>query len=734
MAVTFLTNIDKEEIDLRPYSRLKPTRWSPGGINDDANGYPNEYNKIANYCSYLLLDDDLIIINEDSEAKIWFYTRNDGQNSPCLGSTSEYLSGKIKVKEIAPKNAKYYVIMVRKKDKSNIDTPDDNGKYYGYYNVTVLNKPDISDIFDYSKYDTPKVYINEINEGDFASIKEKSDLIKCSYTYVNGINIKTGYCTLKWQGSSSIAYPKKNFTIKFYTDKACKTKDSEFEVVQGWGKQYKYVFKADWIDFSHSRNVVSAQLWGDVVKSRSDVNIEGTISNILKNVPNGGAIDGFPMFLIINNEWQGIYNWNIPKDDWTMGMEKKIGKKEVILCASGDNTASFSREAVVGTDDDPTKDYDLEYATNEKNQDGTINQDTLNGIQNSVNNLINKVLATNTMQTDEIPNYIDTEIAKYLDIQSAIDYFIFALLTDNYDGILKNYLLGSYDYELTDDNGERVDYGKWFFGAYDLDSLFGLTVNGQSTSSGNAYRPYNASLVDSITSTHLLFRLLWTYKHAEIKARYEELAKSSMSLSSVITKFTNYINKIPQTAYDADARLWFTVGNTSTNNLTQISDWYSNRLDALNSKLLDADKYETLYTTELIEAQPAISLDGLNLKKVQIYLEVPAMADYTTPPSLYVRLNAANFNSAKQVGFVSSFAKTAAQVIKIIIEKENGEFSADWTVVAASSTLGTINRYATEGNGSYITDKNIEIIHLRSTSSSMYIPAGTKIKIKGVRA
>ena len=82
MAVTFLTDIDNQ------YNRPKPTRWGVGAINNDANGYPNPYNKICNYCSYLLLDDDLIIINKDSEAKIWFYTRNDGQSSPCLGSTT----------------------------------------------------------------------------------------------------------------------------------------------------------------------------------------------------------------------------------------------------------------------------------------------------------------------------------------------------------------------------------------------------------------------------------------------------------------------------------------------------------------------------------------------------------------------------------------------------------------------------------------------------------------------
>lgn len=432
-------------------------------------------------------------------------------------------------------------------------------------------------VFDYTKYDVPKVYIN----GDFASIDEKTDIIKCDYLYENNGATKTGYCTAKWQGSSSLNYPKKNFTIKFYKDEECTSKD-KFEAKTGWGNEYKYCFKADWIDFSHSRNVVSAELWGDVVNSRKDVDTEGTISNILSQVPNGGAIDGFPIFLVINGEWQGIYNWNIPKDDWTLGMGKGVGQKEAILCASGNNSANFAKDAVIG------KDYDLEYATDEKDADGNQKPETISAIQNSINNLIRLVNASDG--TD-----IDTTIAKYVDIQSVIDYFLFVVLTDNYDGILKNYLLGSYDYELTDENGNFVDYGKWFFGAYDLDAVFGLTINGKPDSFGNAFRDFTYSQAKDVAPIHKLFKLLWDYKNEDIIKRYKEIVKESMSLASVTTKFCNYTSKIPLIAYDEDAKLWTGVTNTSTNNLTQVITWYENRLDFLNNKLLGSDGGE-LYT------------------------------------------------------------------------------------------------------------------------------------------
>lgn len=428
--------------------------------------------------------------------------------------------------------------------------------------------PDVN-TFNYKKYDVPIVYIN----GDFDSIDEKSDIIKCDYSYENKGVTKTGYCTAKWQGSSSLNYPKKNFTIKFYNDADCTSKD-KFEAKTGWGNEYKYCFKADWIDFSHSRNVVAAELWGSVVKSRKDVNTNGTISNILNQVPNGGAIDGFPIFLVINGEWQGIYNWNIPKDDWTLGMGKGVGQKEVILCASGNNSANFAKDAVIGTN------FDLEYATDEKDADGNQKSETVTAIQNSLNNLIRLVKNSDGSN-------IDTEIAKYLDIQSAIDYFIFTVLTDNYDGILKNYLLGSYDYET------EGGYGKWFFGAYDLDAVFGMTIDGKPTAEGLAYRPFTYGQAGVVASTHKLFNLLWTYKKEDVIARYRELLKNQMSLANVTTKFCNYMSKIPLIAYDEDAKMWTGILNTSTNNLTQIITWYENRLEVLNRDMLGDVNGET---------------------------------------------------------------------------------------------------------------------------------------------
>ena len=130
--------------------------------------------------------------------------------------------------------------------------------------------------FAYYNYNLPVLYLY----GD-TSTMSKDVKVTLNYNYKD----LTGSCTVKWQGSSSLRYPKKNYTITF---------DQKFEAKTGWGTQKKYCLKANYIDFSHARNVVSARLWGQMVKSRTTKNEK------LYNLRNGGAIDGFPIMLSIN--------------------------------------------------------------------------------------------------------------------------------------------------------------------------------------------------------------------------------------------------------------------------------------------------------------------------------------------------------------------------------------------------------------------------------------------------
>lgn len=401
-------------------------------------------------------------------------------------------------------------------DKGEKGDPTDVKQTTGQSTTAVMSQKAVTDSlkFKWDAYGLPKLLLY----GD-TSAMTKDNAVTLDYVYGD----RSGTCTVKWQGSSSIAYPKKNYTIKF---------DNAFEAKEGWGEEKKYCLKADWIDFSHCRNVVSAKLWGDVVRSRATSDLVTRLSAL----PNCGAIDGFPCFVVINGEWQGIYNFNIPKDGWMMGMGS--GEKEAILCANGYGTRtgeSFFGEATLG------ESFDVEYAS-----DGWAESD----IQESLNTLIRAVI--NSDGSD-----IDTTISQYLDIDSAIDYMVYAGLLQHGDGITKNYILATYDGV------------KWFFSAYDLDGVFGVSASGNYT--------LPANYITALTA-HKLFTLLLANKRRVLIKRYEELVKSAMSVSAVIDKFSNYAFNIPLPAYNADAELWTIIPGTAVNNIDYSLKWYGERV------------------------------------------------------------------------------------------------------------------------------------------------------------
>lgn len=135
------------------------------------------------------------------------------------------------------------------------------------------------------------------------------------------------YLFAKIQGASTTIYPKKNLSIIMYKDK---NRIVEFNrEFKNWGAHNNFVLKADYNDILHARNVVCAKLWSDVVASRSDYD---NLPEGLKNSPNNGTIDGFPVKVYVNGEYQGLYSWTIPKSAWMFGMDEK-NKDHVVLAA-----------------------------------------------------------------------------------------------------------------------------------------------------------------------------------------------------------------------------------------------------------------------------------------------------------------------------------------------------------------------------------------------------------------
>lgn len=366
---------------------------------------------------------------------------------------------------------------------------------------------------DWSAYGLPMLYLT----GDTTGMT-KDDAVDLAYVYGD----LSGTASVKWQGSSSLQWDKKNYTIKF---------DQEFEAVEGWGVQKKYCFKANFIDHSHARNVCSCKLWGQIVKSRANVPTE------LSSLPNGGAIDGFPCIIMMNGEFHGLYTWNIPKDGWMFGSPKAI------LCADAHTDATkFKALATLNGD------FELEYVEDEDNADWVLP---------SINTAIQAVMDGN----------LDT-VGQYIDIPSAIDYYIHTVDEDANDGTDKNYILVTFDGV------------KWYFSAYDRDTVYGLHWTGKSFAT-----PVGGITYAQYASAHALMKLIRDNKTADLKDRAIELRNGIKSEANVATVFSNFIGCIPSQVFDEDARKWPTIPNTSASNLAQILNWYRLRRQVIDKEI-----------------------------------------------------------------------------------------------------------------------------------------------------
>ena len=417
----------------------------------------------------------------------------------------------------------------------------------------LITKPD--------SYNLPILYLYGAGIEGLQSKKDSlSEGLSFSFPRFNVSGTLTG---IKVQGASSASLAKKNYTLHL---------DRKIELIPGYGKQDKYVIKADMTDFSHVRNVGCAKLWGEVRKTRIKADdaikvndtdyltdnagnhITGEADPQLSIGGNYGAVDGFPIALYINGKYWGLYTFNVPKDDWMAKMPKKQG------CAIVSTVwASFNESTRLDG-----KDMDIEFC-------GTEDSDW---VFRSINALIDTVKASYDTKDD-----FTKVITPLLDIDSAIDYYVYSVAIGNVDGVVRNFNLQTWDGK------------KWYFAAYDLDMVFGRTPDLLDYLSPD----YNGSSIrrggitfENLSGGNRIFHQLWKFYKADIIARYKELVQSVLSASNVSTFLTNYAKSMPIALKIQEDKLWPQTPLTDTNNLEQIRWWYMLHINFLNNLVANA--------------------------------------------------------------------------------------------------------------------------------------------------
>ena len=359
-------------------------------------------------------------------------------------------------------------------------------------------------------------------------------------------------CTaeIKVQGASSAGYPKKNFNIKLLDEDGLKNK---VELCDSWGREHKYCMKANYIDFSQSRNVVSGKIFGEIVKSRQDE---------LLSTPNGGAIDGFPILVYNNGVYQGVYTMNIPKDKWMFDMHDSDEKNQAMIMTETWNNAVSFREI-------STSGFVLEYASNE---DSLIDNNTDWAFE-SILDLIEFVYNNDG---EDFKNGIH----QYADIEKCIDSMIYTFFICADDNTSKNILWVT------------LDGKKWFSSMYDMDGTWGMRWNGKIEFNENTL-PISA-LEDgkglaperNPSTLNLLWQKIYINYFDLVCKRYTELRKEILTLDNISNHFREFFDSIPEEVREAEKLKWTGVPSQTVDHLTQILTFAEKRLIVMDEILL----------------------------------------------------------------------------------------------------------------------------------------------------
>ena len=365
------------------------------------------------------------------------------------------------------------------------------------------------------------------------------------FSYKDGDTEFTCFATVKVQGNTSSEYEKKNYSVKLYNDEAHTDKN---KVDLGWGKEFKYVLKANYIDASQARNIVNARLYARICRENPDHN------PILDTLPNMGVTDGYPVAIYLGNEFYGMYTLNIPKENWMFDMKTDEGVKQAMLMLDDWQPSVYFKEHIAP---DFSNGWDVEHCSTQNTA----------WIRTSFNKYIDFVKANDGEALKKgLPDYVDVE--------SVIDTMLFHIMINAYDNYVKNMIYVTYD------GGDT-----WICNPYDLDSTWGLYWDGSryvDVGTGTI-APDGKGGIWFRSGVNILWPKLFVAYKSEIKARYAELRSGVMSEESIMAEFDKYFDSVPEILRKSEAERWPDIPQLGVDQREQIEEFMTEHLSELDS-------------------------------------------------------------------------------------------------------------------------------------------------------
>ena len=407
------------------------------------------------------------------------------------------------------------------------------------------------------------------------------------------------YCKVYFQGTSSLAYVRKNYSIELYDDYMA---DYYYCPYPNGVEDRLFCLKADYMESSHARNVGITRLINEYFYDSKN-------PAQLKDSKVTNSIQGFPMLLYMNDEFLGVYNFNVDRySAKSFGYTDEDTTLVYEISANSDTTAG----AFFKYDKENTSSTELDYY---RQDFMCLYPPTRVAGNDNYAEIIKLVEWVDNASEEEFVDNLEQHFNK----EYLIKYYIFANLFGAVDSLGKNMKLASWD-------GGNI----WYLQMYDCDTTCGLDNTGFDKFASDIeigdVNVYN-------TTSSKLWAKVGLYLLNEIKTVYADMRQKGLRYENIINCIvTNQIDKIPATFYNKDTQTkYLDFGSTYLyavhgNDKQHMSLWLKDRLLYLDT-LWDYDASTIDYVTVRSSKLGDIYMDIETFKNM--YLKVKWRNDAT---------------------------------------------------------------------------------------------------------
>lgn len=443
----------------------------------------------------------------------------------------------------------------------------------------------------------PKYAYANITEIDTLPTSKTDNLQAVIDFFDNAGNRMRKKILLNLQGNSN---PKNNFSIQFCEDEWLGEVTPAISF-GNWVPQDEFHLKAFYNDGLRGTADVAYQLYSKITER------------------NNCYPQAFPLSLYINGEFYGLMSWQLKKHRANMGLAKDISSN--VWIDGKINDSSLFQDSINWTKFEVRNPKNL-YNMDGSEYDGDYPQEIIDASATAYTGKNKMVRCAEAKQhIIELSHYcnelqkmkdngdseesIKQAIVQRFDVPEIINYKIFSLITNNYDGFSENWQWFTYD-------GKQ-----WTVAPYDCNLTFGYNEEGSTlwpASQSSKKYDYHMEKTDSIGPMAWIKEYFWE----DITTRYAELRDEGIiNTANIVTLVNDWYERIGTENYSEEWNRWPESPCISfSDDPDRFENWIKERI-AFEDEYLD-------YIADSMSYELAISQAEWGTLCVPFAFEVPA--------------------------------------------------------------------------------------------------------------